>query len=535
MSSVEEEESDTCSVGIDLGTTYSCVAVYEDSEWNVIVDSTGETRIPSVVCFSQNGITVGATAKNQRILYPKDYIYNSKRFLGRRYSEINITEQWGYDIVNFDGDVAFNVNLEKHLSPVRVSEELLKYIKLCAEDYTGKTVKKAVITVPARFNHVQRQATLDAAKHAGFDDIFLLNEPTAAALAFFHDLIDTKEKHVVVYDFGGGTFDVSVLRIQGRNFTALAACGDAHLGGADIDQLLAQFCLKKWMDQYPNLNLTGEEQQQLLHLCESAKKGLSDTDTKHFDLYVNNLTNPLGMDLNLEDLKREAKSIFEKTISLTNEAIASARLDRSQVNHVVVVGGSSRIPYVRELLSSYFTSDQLSYGLDEDLAVAIGAAKLAHDWNQRAEIRDFVIQEFVSSSLGLKTYDDKMLVVIPRGERLPTTKDLKVTTLRNLQTQVNFFVLEGECDEAAGNSLLGNVVLSNLKPAPAGQLKLRIQFTFNVNSMLTVMAYDEETGEKQEVALNCYGALSMHSSAELSDTGNRDSFIVSNESNNVCQ
>ncbi|THD27677.1 hypothetical protein D915_001530 [Fasciola hepatica] len=523
-----DDEDCTSSIGIDLGTTYSCAAIFEDSEPNVISDSTGKTKTPSVVCFSQEGLSVGTSAKNRRILQPKNCVYNSKRFLGRRYSEIDLTENWGYEIVNYGGEVAFRVDVETPLSPMRVSEEILRYLKNCAEDHTGKMITKSVITVPARFNHVQRQATLNAAKNAGFEQVFLLNEPTAAALAFHHGMNDADEKYVVVYDFGGGTFDVSVLHVRGRNFTALAACGDAHLGGADIDQLLVKFCLNKWRKLYPDLNLTVEEHQKLLHLCESAKEGLSSAKSKHVELYVSNLAEPLVIDLNRDDLKREAESLFQRTIDLMNEAITRAGLQPSQIDHVVVVGGSSRIPHVRELLSDCFTKDQLSYGLNEDEAVAIGAAKLANHWKARSDIRDFVIQEFVSASLGLQTSDKKMLVVIAKGERLPLMKELKVTTVKNSQTKVIFVVLEGECEQAAENSYLGQVVLSNLQPAPAGKLNLRIQFVFNVNSMLVVSAYDDDTGEKQEAALNCYGAFSMLNTAESCSTDYDDSFSLRN-------
>ncbi|VDP79402.1 unnamed protein product [Echinostoma caproni] len=516
-------------IGIDLGTTYSCVAAIVDSEAVVIGNDVDERTTRSVVHFSTHGTIVGAFADAQYLLDTGTTIYNSKRLLGRRFCEVNNALKWGFAIVDCDGEVGIETTVNPRMSPVQVAEELLKYLRQCAQNYLQQDVTRAVITVPARFNHVQRQATMDAAKNAGFKEVMLLNEPTAVALAFQYDVTDDNgQNYVVVYDFGGGTFDVSVLQITGQTFRALATHGDAQLGGTDIDELLVNYCVDTWKESYPDLQLKKDEFQNLLHLCELAKKELTYIDCKCIELQVDNLTEPLVITLDQFQLLRIVEPLIQRTVALTNDAVREAGLSNSQIDHVIVVGGSSRIPRVRNLLSEHFDANRLTCEWYEDEAVAIGAARLAHHWNQRNDIIDFVIQEYVTSSLGLCYKNEKMYVMIPKGSQLPQEKVLKITTVKDNQTKVVFWVFEGDTTELRKNTCLGHLVMTNLKPAPAGALKLVIRFVLNPNSMLIVSAYDEQTGEKQEAAFRCRSEFPSRREDNMVDvTGNDDTFEVS--------
>ncbi len=488
-------------IGIDLGTTNSCVAVMEGNTPKVIENSEGARTTPSIVAYMEDGeILVGASAKRQSVTNPKNTLYAVKRLIGRKFTEKEVQKDidlMPYKIVAADNGDAWVEVRGKKLAPPQISAEVLRKMKKTAEDYLGEPVTEAVITVPAYFNDAQRQATRDAGRLAGLEVLRLVNEPTAAALAY--GLHRQQRGRVAVYDFGGGTFDISILQLiaadQGDIYRVLATCGDTHLGGDDIDarllDLVREEIYRQWkmeVDRWP------EVLQELRRAVIAAKHALSEQNATTIRLllpdgaaYVRELTRS-----EFEDLIRP---IVERTIGPVRQALADAGLKPSEIDEVVLVGGSTRIPLVRRRVEELFGRPP-HCELNPDEVVALGAAVQADILD--AGVRDTLLLDVTPLSLGIETMGGVMARLIPRNSTIPASAQELFTTGVDYQTGIEIHVLQGERELARDCRSLARFRLP-VPPLPAGMARVEVRFTIDANGILQVEARDLHTGEARAV------------------------------------
>ena len=496
-------------IGIDLGTTNSCVAIVEGGEPCVIVNEEGSRTTPSVVAFNESDILVGVTARRQAVVNSDKTVYSAKRFIGSKLSEVkSAADKVAFEVVaNSAGDACIKMGSETY-SPPEISAKVLQKLKRAAEKYLGETVTEAVITVPAYFNDSQRQATKDAGKIAGLEVKRIINEPTAAALAYGLNAKD--EQLVAVYDFGGGTFDVSILEVSGDVVEVLSTSGDTYLGGDNIDEALIDHLVEQFKQQ-SDLDVSGDSMvmQRIREAAEKAKIELSSTLNTSVNLpfLTADASGPKHLTHSVSRSKFEQLTdvIIEKTFVSCKKALKDAGKKPGDIDQVILVGGTTRIPLVAQKVEKFFGKAP-HQGVNPDEVVALGAA--VQGGVLSGEVKDILLLDVTPLSLGIETMGSIATKLISRNTTIPTKKSEVFSTAADNQTQVDVHVLQGEREMAPDNRTLGRFVLDGLPPAPRGVPQIEVTFDINANGILTVTAVDKATGKDQKITITSSGGLS---------------------------
>ena len=497
-------------IGIDLGTTNSCVAVMEGGEPTVIPNAEGSRTTPSVVGFNDKGERlVGVVARRQAVANPGSTVFSVKRLMGRKYGEVESERgRVPYKVVEGpNGDALIEV-MDKTYSPPEISAMILQKMRQTAEDYLGEKVEKAVVTVPAYFNDSQRQATKDAGRIAGLQVERIVNEPTAAALAYGLDK-ESINKTVAVFDLGGGTFDISILEIGDGVFEVKSTNGDTHLGGDDFDQMIIDWLVDEFMKQQ-GIDLSKDPMalQRLKEAAERAKCELSTTQSTSINLpfITADSSGPRHLDMNLSrsQLEKLVDGLVERTVEPCRKAIKDAGLDTSKVDDVILVGGQTRMPLVQKKVSEIFKREPHK-GVNPDEVVAVGAAIQAGVL--AGDVKDVLLLDVTPLTLGIETLGGVATAIIERNTTIPTKKSQVFSTAADNQPQVEIIVLQGERKMAADNRILGRFVLDGIPPAPRGLPQIEVTFDIDANGIVHVSAKDKATGKEQKIRIEASSGL----------------------------
>jgi len=507
-------------LGIDLGTTNSCIAIWKNNKGEVIPNSeTGQRITPSIVSFSKKGKFIGEEAKNQLVKNYNNTIFNVKRLIGLNFNNEILQKEMSYlpyKIINSNNnkpkiEVEYKENKETFY-PEEILGMILTNLKQNAEFYLGYKINKVIITCPAYFNDLQRKSTQIAGKIAGLNVVKIINEPTAAAIAYGFNKIELiNNKNILVFDLGGGTLDVTILNINGNNFNVISTCGDTHLGGDDFDNILLEYCIKEFRNQYGiDISNNKKAKIRLKILCEKAKIYLSSKQETQIDI----VDLAEGKDFNITIFRPEfedlCKVYFNKIIPIIEKALNDGKLTKKQINEIILVGGSTRIPKITEIIKKYFNKEPLKT-LHPDEAIAIGASILGGIINKNIEegIQKFKLNDVIPLSLGLELSNGEMDIIIPRNTTIPCKKEAKYRTVKNKQLMIKLKVYQGERKLAKENKYLGECVISNIPPKPKGEVIVTVTFNIDENGSLIMTASEKSSGKINNLKITMENVMKL--------------------------